>query len=155
MMPPSAKEGHTSATILLCLAWQSDTFSTDHCSTAPLSFLNMPSPEHGTSAIIISKKPGRDEKAAGSALVTITFGSPHNATLSARTPALVFMTSLDTSRNESPNTLRNDAARSVVFPPGAAHRSRTLKGLDAGLISTLDRHSRTVCPTNIDEESCT
>ena len=127
-MPPSASEGQTSAIILLCLPSHRATLSSDHCSLACSSFLNIPSPEQGTSASMISKYPVNDANAFGSSDVTTTFGSPHKATFEASTPALCFMTSLATRMNLSPQASLSDAARSVVFPPGAAQRSSTLKG---------------------------
>ena len=153
-MPPGASAGQTSAIMRLCLAWHKATLSSDHCSTACASLRNIPSPEQGTSATITSKKPGRAAKAFGSSEVTATWGSPHSATFPASTPALDFITSFATSRKPSPAVSRNDAAKSVVLPPGAAQRSSTLSGLSDGK-STAGRMLRNTCPTNIEDESCT
>ena len=152
--PSLRKDGHTSASILLWRPSHKATLSSDHCCCACSSFLNMPSPEHGTSATMISKYPVSEANARGSSHVTTTLGSPHKATLSARTPTRAFMTSFATSMKLSPHAWRTDAAISVVFPPGAAHKSSTLNGRDVGM-SIRARISLKRWPTNIDDESCT
>ena len=148
--PPSRSAGHTSARILLCLDAHSLTTSGLHCSCAPASLRNIPSPLHGTSATIMSKKPPSDAKAAGSTPVTTTLGSPQRATLSSSTRSLSFMTSLLTRRKLSPKRSRSEAAMSVVLPPGAAQRSSTLTPGPKFPSSFLSR-----CPTYIAELSCT
>src|SRR5512133_1318130 len=100
-MPFPFSEGQTSITILFCLSEQSAAFSGDHSFLTERS-LNIPSPEQGASTIIMSKYPVRDEKAAGSLLVTIVFPCPHFVTFSARIPALDLITSFATSTPRLP-----------------------------------------------------
>ena len=102
---------------------------------------------------MMSKKPSRHANALGSTLVTTTFGSPHKAMLSARTEALERITSLETRRKPFPKAIRNDAARSVLFPPGAAHKSRTLTGREQS--PQIGSNSLNMLPTTIAEESWT
>ena len=151
--PPSANEGQTSAIILLWRAWQRATLSSDHCERASSSLRNIPSPEQGTSATTMSKKPGIEPKAFGSTDVTTAEGSPHTAALSARTAALCFIISLEISRYLPLHAALRLAETSVVFPPGAAQRSSTLTPFPEVCRRLFSRTFRNTYPGNIAEES--
>ena len=87
------------------------------------SFLNIPSPEHGASTKILSKKWGNFfDKRSGLSLVTTTFVAPHLSRFSLKSFALLFEISFTTKRP----LLSSELANAVDFPPGAAHKSSTL-----------------------------
>ena len=86
------------------------------------SFRNMPSPEHGASTRILSKKPGKTSaRPAGVSLVTSTFSLPNSSRLRSSALARALLMSLATRR---PVPFRR-AFSSVALPPGAAQRSST------------------------------
>ena len=143
MMPPALSAGQASITILRCRSLQSLVFWTDH-SRATAAERNMPSPEHGTSATITSKKPGRAANRAGSACVTTVFPMPHLVMFSASTAARALITSFATRSPSSPIS----ADRWVLLPPGAPHRSSTLRPLLPSVICL--KYS----PVNILDDSC-
>ncbi len=150
--PPSRRAGHTSAIMRLWRSAHISTTSGDHSRTACGSLRNIPSPEHGTSARIMSKHPVILPSAAGAAEVTFTCGSPHRVTLSSSTAALRRTTSLAVRENASPYAMRMEAAMSVVLPPGAAHRSSAFTRPSGNTSASACLNT---CPTNIADESCT
>ena len=87
-----------------------------------LSFLNIPSPEHGASISTLSKNPENLEAIpTGSSLRTHRLGTPNTSTFLRSALARELLISLVIS---SP-VLFNLAASSVDLPPGAAHISNT------------------------------
>ena len=130
-------------------AAQKSTVSGDQSSTAFSSLRNIPSPEQGTSVTMRSKT-GFPEKADGSRETTPTRGSPQVRTFERRMPKRFRITSLARREKRSPKRSRREAARSVVLPPGAAQRSRTVT--PGPKPSSAARNSS---PTNIADESCT
>ena len=87
------------------------------------TFLNIPSPEQGASTNILSKYPSNlSASFSGASLTTTAFFIPNSSTFFTNALALDALMSLLTS-SPSPFSF---APSSVVFPPGAAHKSRTL-----------------------------
>ena len=148
-MPPGLRADQTSERMRRLRAAQNATVSGDQSSTAFSSLRNMPSPEQGTSATTISKT-GFPEKADGSRETTPTRGSPQVRTFERSTPKRFRITSLARREKRSPKRSRSEAARSVVLPPGAAQRSRTVT--PGPKPSSTERNSP---PTNMADESCT
>ena len=119
------------------------TFAVLHSSSDSGSLRNIPSPEHGASQMIRSNMAPSGWKSDAQLFVTIVLGFPHLVIFSARMLALCLTISLAISTEH-----RGSAEMaSVDFPPGAAHRSRTVEGL---LIRVL-----IIWLTNIDDASCT
>ena len=143
-MPPDFKQGQISVTMRRWRCQQISTFSPLHSLTATGSLRNIPSPEQGTSVNMTSKKSVKEEKSAGSLLVTTTPECPHFVRFSANTCERLRITSLATSRLPAGNTLR----ACVDFPPGAAQRSSITTG-------PSPTYRLKACSTNIDEASCT
>ena len=99
------------------------TFSRLHSFTASGSFLNIPSPEHGASTCIAWKKFGKCAVSVKlSSFVTIAFFIPIRSMFCDKILLLCVFISFDTRSPLSPKYVES----SVLFPPGAAQRSRTL-----------------------------
>ena len=121
-MPPGRSMDAASSRISACLLAHMRTFSGLQCSSASSSLRNIPSPEHGASTTMRSKKRGkRDASCCGVSLVTSALRTPIRSRFADRTFALSGWISFAT---RIPSPCRQ-AASFVLFPPGAAHRSRT------------------------------
>src|SRR6185437_9862422 len=128
---------------LLCL--QSFTASSLHSRTASGSLRNRPLPLQGASTTSRSKKPGSRIKSFGSLLLMIPLKEPHLSICWCSTETRVLITSLLTSRESFDIRLWI----SVDFPPGAAQRSSTFRGLERSAAW------RNACSRNIPDASCT
>ena len=102
-------------------AYQAGPFVTQS-RTMDSSLRNIPSPEQGASTRILSKYSGiRAASFSGSSLETQMPGRPNSSRFFSRALALELLMSL-AKRRPVPLSF---APSSVLFPPGAAHRSRT------------------------------
>lgn len=98
------------------------------CSYAPRIFLNKPSPEQGASTSIKSNR---------ALSFTSSFGSLLTTTILEASDLIIFSTNIPVRLNIVSLAIINDfvayVANSVVFPPGAAQRSRMVPGRLEGL----------------------
>ena len=136
-MPPGLSIASAQSRICFCRTAYSFGPRSSQPEISPLSFRNMPSPEHGASTRILSKKhPNRASSFSGVSAVTQKFVQPHMVRFFKSAFARLALTSFAT---RSPRPSRREAS-SVAFPPGAAHRSSTRSpgctgSLDAGSIA--------------------
>lgn len=129
-LPFGFKDGRMFARIRFWRAAHRETFSGVQWFRLFGSLRNIPSPEQGASMRMRSKKFGSLANCLGSVWVTITFGFPQRVIFSASILALDWMTSL-VMRMLPLGIL---AAMRVLFPPGAAHKSRMVSGFSCGIV---------------------
>ena len=104
-----------------CLWAHSSTFCVLHCSHASSFFRNIPSPEHGASTMILVKYSLKcSARRCGVSFVTTALAIPMRSIFSERIFARAGWISL-LMRIPLPAIT---AAICVLFPPGAAHKSR-------------------------------
>ena len=119
--PPGFTIFAASSRIIACLSAHIFTFSRLHSSLAASSLRNIPSPEQGASTRTRSKKDGNGAAIrSGFSLQTTQPATPIRSTFWDRMRARSPMISLETN---SPCPCIRPAI-CVLFPPGAAHRSR-------------------------------
>ena len=122
-LPPAFNIPAAASRISSCLFAHSSTFCILHSRHASSFFLNIPSPEQGASTRILSKYcSNRSAKVSGASFRTSALQIPILSIFSDKILALAGCISLHT---KSPCP-RISAAICVLFPPGAAHKSRIL-----------------------------
>ena len=120
-LPPGTSIRAAHSRMPSCLSAQSCTFSGLHSSQATSFFRNIPSPEQGASTRIRSKYSSKiSARCSGVSFNTQALRMPMRSTFSESIFALAGWISFVTS---SPSPSIADAIW-VLFPPGAAHRSR-------------------------------
>ena len=132
--PPGLSIFSASASIDFCLSAHKVTFSGVHSFIAVSSFLNIPSPEHGASTTILSKKHGKNfAMFSGVSLHTTAFGTPSLSIFCERILARCGKISFETRNPLLPSI----PAICVDLPPGAAQRSQTFGGVPSVKIVAL------------------
>ena len=120
--PPSHTALAQASSISYCAERQKSDILFPHAFITSASFLNIPSPLHGASMIILSKNIGNlSAILSGDSLSTTALVKPKSSTFLRRAFVLDVLISFVTSI-PSPLSL---APACVLFPPGAAHTSKT------------------------------